>query len=181
MKKLILTAVGAVAALAMIPAAAGAEVFGPDSMDISFGPGGTISANFGNSGIAAGDFTDTYNFTIPTNGTASGSLTTSAVLFGDLTDLDFYSVFFNGIKLSGITGAQNEVLFANAVPITAGALNSIVISGLSRGNGSYGGQGVFSPSSPVPEPGSWAMLLAGFGVVGYSLRTRKPGRVAQQV
>ena len=33
----------------------------------------------------------------------------------------------------------------------------------------------------VPEPGTWAMMLAGFGAVGYSLRSRKSRRLAQAV
>lgn len=180
MRKMIASALGAIAALTMAPAAQ-AAVFGPEDMDIEFGPDGSISAHFGNSGIAEGVFTDIYNFILPTNGTASGSITTSAVTFGDVTDLDFTTVFFNGIQLTGVTGAQNEVVFANAVPILAGALNTITINGLSRGNGSYGGQGVFLPASAVPEPGTWALMLAGFGSVGYSLRGRRKRALLQAV
>lgn len=33
----------------------------------------------------------------------------------------------------------------------------------------------------VPEPASWAMMLAGFGVIGYSLRTRKTSMRLQAV
>lgn len=36
---------------------------------------------------------------------------------------------------------------------------------------------VFTAASAVPEPGSWAMLLTGFGLVGHSLRRRR--RAAQ--
>ncbi len=35
----------------------------------------------------------------------------------------------------------------------------------------------FSPSSAVPEPGSWAMLIVGFGLVGATIR-RKAGAAA---
>jgi len=34
-------------------------------------------------------------------------------------------------------------------------------------------------SSGVPEPTTWAMMLVGFGAVGFSLRRRKPAAVAQ--
>lgn len=34
--------------------------------------------------------------------------------------------------------------------------------------------GLFGELSPVPEPGEWAMLLTGFGMVGVALRRRRP-------
>lgn len=37
------------------------------------------------------------------------------------------------------------------------------------------------PVSPVPEPASWAMMLAGFGAVGYSFRARKRRSILQAV
>ncbi len=32
--------------------------------------------------------------------------------------------------------------------------------------------------APVPEPSTWALLIAGFGVVGGAMRTRRRGRIA---
>lgn len=32
---------------------------------------------------------------------------------------------------------------------------------------------------PVPEPGTWAMMLLGFGAIGFVLRRRKPGAAGQ--
>jgi hypothetical protein len=150
--------------------------FGPADMNIAFGPGGSISASFGQTGIVAGMFQHIYQFTLPQDGTASGSITTSAVTFQGVGDLDLLSVFFNGIQLTGITSSLNEVVFANAVPIVAGQLNEIVINGLSRGNGSYGGQGVFVPTA-VPEPAAWGMLIAGFAFAGFAARRRPTVRV----
>ena len=34
-------------------------------------------------------------------------------------------------------------------------------------------------NTAVPEPGTWAMMLFGFGAVGYSMRRRKPQTIAQ--
>lgn len=150
--------------------------FGPADMNISFGPGGSISASFGQSGIVAGMFQHIYQFTLPQNGIASGSISTSAVTFHGVGDLDLASVFFNGVQLTGITGSLNEVVFANAVPIHAGQQNEIVINGLSRGNGSYGGQGVFV-STAVPEPAAWGMLIAGFAFAGFATRRRPSVRI----
>lgn len=161
------------APLSLVPATAQAQTyFSAGDMNISTGPDGSISANFGQSGIVAGMFEHIYQFVLPVDGMASGTISTSAVRLGGATDLDIISVFFNGIKLAGVTSSLNEFVFANAVPITAGAVNQIVISGLSRGNGSYGGQGVFLPLSAVPEPAAWAMLIGGFGFAGLSLRRR---------
>lgn len=182
MKKLIACALASLAAAVMAPAAP-AAVYGPGDMNIVFGPNGTISASFSQSGIVGdenGLFTDTYNFIIPIDGLASGSVTTSTTIVGSATDLDFTSVLFNGTLLIGVTGAKNEVVFANAVPILAGALNTLTINGIARGNGSYGGQGTFTPITAVPEPATWGLLLAGFGAVGYSMRSRK-ARLLQAV
>ncbi|MHA6720853.1 FxDxF family PEP-CTERM protein [Sphingomonas sp. RS6] len=171
MKKTLFTlALGAVATFAFTPSQAQAQTyFGPADMDVAFGPMGSISVNFGQAGIAAGSFQHIYQFSLPQSGTASGTISTSAVTFGGIGDLDLISVFFNGIELTGFTGAINEVVFANDVPIMGGMTNEIIINGLSRGNGSYGGQGVFVPTG-VPEPAAWAMLIGGFGFAGAAMR-----------
>jgi len=62
------------------------------------------------------------------------------------------------------------------VPILAGQLNEIVINGQSRGNGSYGGQGVFVRTA-VPEPAAWGMLIAGFAFAGFAARRRPTVRI----
>jgi hypothetical protein len=173
--RMFLAIAGAALALAVSPAQAATVFFGPADMNISFGPGGTVSAHFGESGIVAGTFEHIYQFTLPQSGRASGTISTSAVTFQGIDDLDLVSVYFNGVQLTGFTGAINEVVFANLVPIHAGQLNEIIINGLSRGNGSYGGQGVFAP---VPEPAAWAMLIGGFGFAGMALRRRTQMKVS---
>jgi hypothetical protein len=167
----------AIAASVTVTAPAQAQTyFGPADMNIALAPDGSISASFGHSGIIAGMFQHIYQFTLPHNGTASGSITTSAVTFHGVDDMDLVSVFFNGVQLTGITGSLNEVVFANAVPILAGQLNQIVINGESRGNGSYGGQGVFVPTA-VPEPAAWGMLIGGLGFAGFAARRRSRVRI----
>ncbi len=36
----------------------------------------------------------------------------------------------------------------------------------------------FAPTSAVPEPATWAMMIAGFGVVGGAVRRRRPAALA---
>jgi len=183
MRKLVTAALGAAACLTFASSANAATFFFDESdMDLAFGADGSISASFGRAGIGngtaeggpIGDFTDIYTFTIPQDGIASGSITTNTSFFGSTTDLDLVSVFFNGVKLTGTGVGINEALFANSVPIFANALNTITINGFSRGNGSYGARGSFVPlSAAVPEPSTWAMLILGFGLIGYSARRRR--------
>jgi hypothetical protein len=172
-RKSIALALAFAAPLSITPATAQAQTyFTAADINLAAGADGSISISFGQSGIVAGLFEHIYQFTLPTDGLASGTITTSAVTLGSPADLDLVSIFFNGVQLTGVTGALNEVVFANAVPITAGMVNEIVISGASRGNGSYGGQGVFLPITAVPEPAAWAMLIGGFGFAGLGVRRR---------
>ena len=137
---------------------------------------GPISANIGRSGINAGNFIDTYLFEIPQTGTGSGSISTSASggLFST-TDLDFTSVTVNGLAATLTPTGLVEFAGITGVPIVPGVVNRIVVSGLSRGQGSYGGNASFTPAATpgVPEPSTWAMMLFGFGAVGFGMRRRK--------
>lgn len=156
---------------------------------------GPISATFGDVGIPVGSFTDLYDFIIPQNGSGSGSVTTTVDISGlnGPTDLDISSVLVNGLAATAVyrdaagnvcttpgvgSCGATETFAINNVPITAGAPNQISVSGLSRGNGSYGGNATFMPAA-VPEPATWAMMLLGFGAIGFSMRKRRRPTLAQ--
>lgn len=146
------------------------------SGDIFNGP---VSATIGRSGIAAGNFIDTYRFEIPQFGTGSGSISTSASLgLGSITDLDIISVTVNGLlaDLTKTSGGVFEFAGISGVPIVPGVDNFLVITGFSRGQGSYGGNATFQPTAPVPEPATWAMMLIGFGAIGFAMRRRREDR-----
>jgi hypothetical protein len=158
-------------ALACAPAA-NAEDFGAADMNIHLGPNGTITADFGNSGIVAGLFTDTFSFTIDDNGFGSGTISTGTNVLFSATDTDLLSVFVNGIAMDGLgVPAQFEFGSIAGVPIQFGVLNTIVINGFSRGNGGYGATATFTPAA-VPEPATWAFMLLGFGAIGLAARHR---------
>jgi len=167
------------------------------------GYAGPIVATIGHTGIAGGAFSDTFAFTIGLSGmgnigVGSGNITTGVNIanFLGTQDLDITSILVNGVLASlqlqdanhnnctvrdtnplvGTCGA-NEFWSANNVPITGGALNTIVVSGLSRGMGSYGGNLTFTPT--VPEPATWAMMLLGFAGIGWQLRRRRNATLTQ--
>lgn len=171
-----LPAVAAVLAVSAVSGTAHAAVdlrsFGTKDMNIVGATDGTYSATFGRSGILSGAFVDTYSFTLPQYLLSSAIIGTSAVKVGGKDDLDISSVFFNGVELSANKSKkdQNETFVINEVMVKAGQLNTIVIKGTGRGNGSYGAQAVFAP---VPEPASWAMMIGGFAFVGGAMRRRK--------
>lgn len=139
---------------------------------------GPITAAISVGGIVAGEFTHTFNFIIPQTGLGSGSITTSVAQtgFNSIIDTDFISILVNGSAV-GITRSANNLVetgSATDISILANVPNSIVVSGISRGNGSYGGNLTFIPTtSAVPEPATWAMMLFGFGAIGFGMRRRK--------
>jgi hypothetical protein len=133
---------------------------------------GSITANLGDTVTKKGSFTDTFNFVLPTNGVGGVAVTTVAASFKGATDLDFTSVLINGATAS-ISKTLNgivEIAFLSGVSLSAGA-NSIVVNGISRGNGSYGGSIAFTPS--VPETATWGMMILGFVGMGATMRYRR--------
>ncbi len=142
----------------------------PDGVGPSYR--GPISASIANTVTKKGNFTDTFTFQLPTNGIGGGSITTIAATFKGATDLDFTSVLVNGVNatVSKIFGGVVEIAFASGVALSAGS-NSIVVNGLSRGNGSYGGSISFAPA--VPEMATWGMMILGFVGTGAAMRRRR--------
>jgi hypothetical protein len=180
MNRALLSTLTAVAAFTLAPAAQAADFFPGDSNftvstdaetgDISAFIGNTVK--FGTVRTPAA-FTDTFSFIVDQSGLGSGSITTSTTAFLKTNNLDITSVFFNNIA-ADINRSPNglfESFSLIGVPVFAGVENVITITGFSRGNGSYGGDITFSPA--VPETGTWAMMIIGFGAVGAAMRYRR--------
>jgi hypothetical protein len=125
---------------------------------------GTISGTFRNEGILAGAFTDTFNFTLPA-GMAAFTASSVAVQVGGIADLDFTSIFFNNNAFQTLSTGQFESRQLPPVSVLAGP-QTLVVNGVSRGNGSYSGDITFA-MVPVPGPIAGAglpvlMALGGF-------------------
>jgi len=157
-------------------------------------PSGVITAGVNASGIGAGNFS--YDFFTPTGpgssyisvpaGQFSGSLTTTTNALQSSTDLDFGTISFvnaadNSIHydfqngyFNGQFGEVSSVWTSmnNPTGVIAGDY-FLRITGLSRGDGSFGGQLTFNPlgvTSAVPEVATWMLMVAGFGMMGMAMR-----------
>ena len=113
--------------------------------------------------VMGGSFDEDFTFSLPTNGTISLSLTDSTA--HGKTPLDFSTVEFGGTKLveSG-TGTSTQTFSLENALVTSGSQN-LVVTG--TGKGSYGGSIDFAA---VPEPSTWALMIAGVGMTGGMLR-----------
>jgi hypothetical protein len=133
----------------------------------------SISANFGDGFSTNQSFDDSFTFTIPNHdGVGSGSISTSFTSAANhlvITDL-----WINGVHYTVPTTANGQELTVGGIPITHGMLNTIEVAGhTGTGGGSYSGTATFSAT--VPEAASWAMMLAGFGLLGATMRRRQSG------
>ncbi|HEY8003257.1 MAG TPA: FxDxF family PEP-CTERM protein, partial [Phenylobacterium sp.] len=155
MKKAVLAATVAVAMLGAVSAANAAQTItlAPPAAD------GSFTGKYGDSGIAAGAFTDTFTFTMPT-GLAGADITTE--FNTDISNnIDFGTVTFNGKPFDMTPNGQHEGGFILNLPVTSGT-QTLVVNGTSGGNGSFAGTLSFEMASAVPEPAAWALMIMGF-------------------
>jgi len=102
--------------------------------------------------------------------------------------------FFFSDALLGTAVAPRNYYYANGIDGLSGAVSGVTDDGIT---GLFGASTALSPGTPltitrveaspsvqpgaVPEPASWALMLLGFGTVGYAMRRRATVRVAQAV
>jgi len=146
-----------------------------------------LTASIGHTDIPTGNFTDLFKFTIGTAGQGqigSGSGSVITFIVSGVANVDFTNVFFNNGTTDFFADPANITPTSISifdVPIFGGALNTLHIEGTVLNNtnvGAYGGSLGFTPQA-VPEPATWAMMLIGFGAVGYSMRRRRKVAIPQ--
>ena len=131
------------------------------------------SGTFGNDDVVtAGAFTNTFNFLTPIGFNLANATISSSALGGN--NIDFTSVLLNGSAFALNPAGTFEFGSRAAISLIAGGNNTLIVNGTNTGNSAFAGTLTFAAQSAVPEPSTWAMMLLGFGAVGFSMRRKRP-------
>jgi len=109
---------------------------------------------------------------------AAGAGATVLWNFANATSLDFSAQMFNGSILAPLATnvKTGNYIEGAAVFDTFNAMNGEVHLSVANSGTSYAGTYVFPTSTAVPEPASWTIMIAGFGLLGASLRMARRRR-----
>jgi hypothetical protein len=124
------------------------------------------SGAFQNTNIAAGEFDDSFTFSVADMGVVSGTITSVAVDF--ITDVNLSSVMLNGVEFTNLLQGETEFRSLLRLPVAGGA-QTLRVRGESGGNGSYAGTLAYT-ASQVPEPAGWTTMVLALGLLGAGLK-----------
>jgi len=150
---------------------------GANAQLVITGPSGTfMNDNVTCAATAPCSFSQSFNFVTPAGfNMASLDITSNYTGVNTTANIDFTSVTFNGTEFDILSTGQQEFRNLLNQTITAGATNTINVAGITGGNGAFSGTISLANVAAVPEPGTWALMLLGFGAVGWSMRRRQAG------
>jgi hypothetical protein len=123
----------------------------------------------------AGAFDDVYTFTLPGSSFLTSSTVTTVVRGS--ADIDFSIIYIENVLDPGThfdftqtTFDPTEQWALNDQLLAAGNYELHLIGNQTTTRGSYGGD---LTVTPVPEPETYALMLAGLGAMGFVARRRK--------
>src|SRR6476646_6907344 len=151
--------------------------------------GGDTTINFGFNPIVNAEGTNSFSssFTIsdPLAGiySISGDTSTPGVIFSNTSNLTCIASVMGctvGPGYNLIIGTTPSGFSAFGLPLTNLAAGDyrLTINGISPNSGSFTGN-VRITTGAVPEPGTWALMLLGFGAVGLTMRRKRRPVLAQ--
>ena len=128
------------------------------------------NASFWNTGVSS-VFSDWISFSMPADSSGNGESNVIRLGGGGITFTAF-NLYENAILIAtGIMEGSSSLLsFSGASTPGKYSLNIAGFKLNSALSASYAGN---ISISPVPEPETYAMLLAGLGMIGFSIRRRK--------
>jgi hypothetical protein len=125
--------------------------------------------------VAPGSFSDTYNFVFPMTGVLASASAVSIQLQGLLDIRNLKVDLFDSSNTLIAAGASGMSSSVSNVPLLGGASYYYTVTGTATGlvGGAYA---FIASASPIPEPGTYAMMLAGLAAVGFLALRRREGR-----
>lgn len=171
MNKFLFAASAAVAAFAMAPAAQAAEYFDTDPGGIQLTIG-DLSDDYGAGTTGSGPINDIFHFFVPISGIAMANATFASTPASAL--INFVGGLYdeNDVLVSSFQFITfGAGLFGSLDPasVEGGKNYKLVFTGSANAATSYGGNVTIAP---VPEPATWAMMVAGIAAVGFTMRRR---------
>lgn len=125
--------------------------------------------------VGTSNFVDRLDFDLASNASFSGGagsikVTVGATVKRDISNLGL-QIFDSANNLLPTVGGSTTTNLTLASPLTSGHYYALITG---QGVGTLGGKygGVFT-LSPAPEPESWAMMVAGLGLVNLVARRKK--------
>lgn len=177
-----------------IALAASAAIAGPlQTQSLSGGPI-NFTGFIADTLTTPGNFSDTFTFTLPAPSIANGQVITifdiasaasQQVVFNTVTltsGLDVYT-FTKGTDIVGSTNVTRFSFLADNPVGTSFTVQVDGCAGLCDGSNQTGAiaasySGTFNITRVIPEPASFALVLAALGGIGITARRRKPAPAA---
>ncbi len=131
--------------------------------NIALGPN-TSSVDFGATGMSSGAIDDSYMFTV-SGGSVNGLV--GSIALSSLLDINLTEVWLDGVSFDQILSDGTELWTLEPTGVGSGSHVLRVVGVWGSQGGSYAGTLNFSP---LPEPGSWLLMLGGMGLAGALMR-----------
>jgi hypothetical protein len=181
MRKLLLSAIGAMTLVGGATTATAASVIvGPVPAVLTPPSSSVFGAVLTGSPSTSTAINDVFTFTI-LGGPALTDAQVSTILLNDTQNVNFSSILLDStFAFTKTSSDPNPETWALLNPVTLGTgTHTISVLGTLLGEtGSYSGT-INVQVAPVPEPGTWAMMLLGFGAIGLMIRRRRRPALAQ--
>ena len=163
------TTVGAAALLSALPASAAVFMFNFTPDTVFFGSSYSGSGQFTTSDTAMTVGNQTAFSILSISGTANGSAIAAPAAAG-ISYGNYFTTggfFLDGSGVNFRTAGGTQVSFFNQSNNNVYRVNS------QSPGGSFTVNASSSAVAPVPEPATWALMLVGFGGMGYAMRSRR--------